>query len=85
MSRFSASPTGQGCVVRRSSGSTLADYDRRTGILIVRGKDNKERTAYVANGARNALETWLLVRGDEAGAIFQPVTKAGRIVAPANE
>ena len=71
-----------GAGLRRSEivGLDLADFDRRTGVLLVRGKGNKERTAYVTNGARNALETWLAQRGDAPGPIFLPVNKAGRIV-----
>ena len=72
-----------GAGLRRSEvvGLDLADYDRRTGVLVVRGKGNKERTVYVTNASRNALETWLALRGDEAGPIFQPVNKADRILA----
>lgn len=70
-----------GAGLRRSEviGLDLHDYDRCTGILVVRGKGNKERQAYVTNGSRNALETWLAVRGDEAGAMFHAVNKAGAI------
>lgn len=70
-----------GAGLRRSEvvGLDLADYDRRTGVLLVRGKGNKERAAFVTNGSRNALETWLAVRGEEAGPLFLPVNKAGRI------
>lgn len=71
-----------GAGLRRSEivGLDLADYDRRTGVLLVRGKGNKERAAFVTNGSRNALETWLAVRGEEPGALFFPVNKADRIV-----
>lgn len=71
-----------GAGLRRSEivGLDLADYDRRTGVLVVRGKGNKERTAFVTNGSRNALETWLSARGEEAGPLFLPVNKADRIV-----
>lgn len=70
-----------GAGLRRSEivGLDLADYDRRTGILVVRGKGNKERTAYITNGSRNALETWLALRGEEPGPLFLPVNKADRI------
>lgn len=71
-----------GAGLRRSEvvGLDLADYERRTGVLVVRGKGNKERQAYVTNGSRNALETWLAVRGEGAGPLFSPVNKADRIV-----
>ena len=34
----------------------LSDYDPETGALIVRGKGNKERTAYIDDGAAEAME-----------------------------
>lgn len=70
-----------GAGLRRSEivGLEVADYDRRTGVLVVRGKGNKGRTGYVTNGARSALETWLTIRGDGAGPIFLPVNKADKI------
>ena len=36
------------------------DYDTETGRLIVRGKRNKERTAYLDNGAFDAVNDWIL-------------------------
>jgi len=58
----------------------VEDYNAETGALIVRGKRNKERTAYVTNGAKDALDDWLAVRGKEAGALFCPITKGGTIL-----
>lgn len=57
----------------------VEDYNPNDGQLIVRGKRNKERTAYIADGAQRALEDWLAVRGPEPGAIFCPITKSGKI------
>ena len=70
-----------GAGLRRSEvvGLDLADCDRRTGTIVIRGKGNKERTAFVTNGSRNALDTWLALRGDDPGPLFFPVNKAGRI------
>lgn len=48
--------------------------------LKVRGKGNKERLAYLDNGARDALEDWLCLRGELPGALFLPVNKGGRIL-----
>ncbi len=56
------------------------DYNRETGTLVVRGKGNKEREAYVSNGALDALNDWLTVRGDGAGALFCPIRKDGTII-----
>lgn len=57
----------------------LANFDRRTGTLTVKGKGNKERTAYVTNGSRSALESWLALRGEIDGPLFVPVNKGNRI------
>ncbi len=58
----------------------VEDYDAETGALIVRGKRNKERAAYVTNGAKDALDDWLRVRGTDTGALFCPVSKGGKVV-----
>ncbi len=60
-------------------GLDLTDYDRRSGPLIVGGKGSKERRAYITNGTRSALETWLAIRGAAEGPIFLPVTKSQQI------
>ncbi|HEX2913499.1 MAG TPA: tyrosine-type recombinase/integrase [Chloroflexia bacterium] len=61
---------------------TLADYDHESGALTIRaGKGNKDRVVYLgADGAGQALEDWLTLRGTESGLLFCPVNKAGRIV-----
>jgi integrase/recombinase XerD len=56
------------------------DYDAASGALVIRGKRNKERAAYVTNGAKEALDDWLAIRGGETGALFCPVSKGGTIV-----
>jgi integrase len=58
----------------------IGDYTPADGQLIIRGKRNKERTAYVTNGAADALADWLQIRGDEPGPLFCPVNKGGRII-----
>lgn len=58
---------------------TLADYDPESG-LVIRGKRNKERRAFVENGAADALRDWLEIRGNERGALFCPIIKGGRVV-----
>lgn len=58
----------------------LADFDPTTGVLKVRGKGNTERIAYVTNGARQALDAWLAVRGNDPGPLFVPVMKGGTVV-----
>jgi site-specific recombinase XerD len=56
-------------------GLDLDDLDRATGTLKIHGKGNKERTGYLAAGARLALEEWLELRGDESGPLFWPIGK----------
>ncbi len=70
-----------GAGLRRAEAAALdlADLDAESGSLRVLGKGNKQRLAYVRHGALAALEDWLAVRGDEAGPLFWPVTKGGRL------
>lgn len=59
----------------------LADYDSESGQITVRsGKGRKARLAYASNGSKEALDDWLQLRGLEAGPLFVPVLKSGRIV-----
>lgn len=58
----------------------LASYDTTTGGLKVHGKRNKERTAYLVNGAAGAMDDWLTVRGSAAGPLFLAINKGGRII-----
>ncbi len=58
----------------------LADYDGEKGLVRVKhGKGNKSRILPIDNGARDALEAWLQIRGDAPGALFYGVNKGGRI------
>ena len=57
----------------------LADVNRETGELLVRGKGNKQRLVYATGGALSALVNWLSVRGEAPGPLFLPVNKAGRL------
>lgn len=68
-----------GCGLRRAEvvGLDLQDYDRPAGRLLVRGKGNKERTVFVPGGSAQALDVWLVARGDEPGPLLHPVTKVG--------
>lgn len=69
------------CGLRRAElvGLDVADYDAEAGTLVVRGKRNKERLAYVVTGAAEALADWLTIRGDEPGALFWPIRKGGHV------
>ena len=70
-----------GCGLRRAEAADLelADYNRETGELVVRGKGNRERVAHLVNGTRAAVEAWLAHRGDAPGALLCPVSRAGRV------
>lgn len=57
----------------------VADYDPEAKTLQVRGKRNKERTAYVVGGAAEALADWLVVRKRRAGPLFLPIHKGGDV------
>lgn len=70
------------CGLRRSElcGIDLADVDLDKGELIIRGKGNKERMAYLSNGGLDALKDWIAQRGDSEGPLFMPITKSGAIL-----
>jgi len=60
-------------------GLDIADYETETGRLLVRGKGNKERIAWIHNGAARALAAWLAIRGTTTGAIFYAINKGDNI------
>jgi site-specific recombinase XerD len=74
------------CGLRREEVVTLdlADYGTDDGRLVVRGKGNKERTAWLTGGAARAMADWLSVRGDMPGALFVAVNKSGRMASQKN-
>jgi site-specific recombinase XerD len=60
---------------------TVADYEQDTGALTIRhGKGNKQRAVYVTNGAKQALDDWLAVRGADPGPLFLAINKGGRVL-----
>ena len=72
-----------GCGLRRAeaAGLDLGDVTEREERLelLVRGKGNRERRAYLPRGAGEALRAWLEVRGREPGRLFVSVTKGGQL------
>jgi site-specific recombinase XerD len=58
---------------------SVSDYDPETGALVVQGKGNKERTAFIDNGAADAMTAWLLTRGNADGPLFCPITQTGHV------
>jgi integrase len=70
-----------GAGLRRSEAVALdvTDYVVETAELRVRaGKGAKDRLCYVTDGAKAALDSWLAVRGSEAGPLFWPADGRGR-------
>lgn len=69
------------CGLRRAelAALDLEHYNQESGALVVLGKRNKERTAYLVNGAARAMADWLAARGDEPGALFWPIGKGGKM------
>ncbi len=76
-----------GSGLRRSEAVALdaGDYNAENGALTVkRGKGRKARITYLPTGAREAMSVWLELRqqvlAEDAGPLFLPVLKSGRIV-----
>lgn len=58
----------------------VRDVDSDSGEIIVRGgKGNKDATTYLQSGAEKYISSWLAVRGDIKGALFNPVSQKGEV------
>jgi site-specific recombinase XerC len=57
----------------------LADYERKTGELVLNGKGRKQRKVHAQNGAKDALDDWIELRGDAPGPLFTQIRKGGEI------
>ena len=71
------------CGLRRAELSAL-DLEHlylNTGALLVHGKGQKERTVYILNEARVALDNWLALRGDAPGSLFYRFRKGDVMIA----
>lgn len=70
-----------GCGLRREEVVDLdiADCDLNAGTLVIHGKLNKERLAYISDGIGDALHDWLVVRTMEAGPLFLAVNRYHRV------
>jgi site-specific recombinase XerC len=69
-----------GTGLRRSEVASLNREDyQEDGSLKVLGKGNKERMVYVTNEAKDLLQAWLAIRGQEEGPMFYPIGKSGKM------
>ncbi len=69
-----------GCRRSEPVGLDLADYDADTGGLRVRqAKGNKCRDVYLTNGAKRAIDDWLIVRGQDPGPLLTRLDSTGRV------
>ena len=62
---------------------SIADitYTKEGADLLIHGKGEKDRVAYLYNGALEALDLWINARGVGQGFIFNPVRKNGKVLA----
>jgi integrase/recombinase XerC len=67
-----------GLRVAECCGLDLDDVDRRRGAVRVMGKGGKERVVPAGDAALEALDAWLLVRGEGRGALFTNL-RGGRL------
>lgn len=58
---------------------SLGSFDRDSGQIVLTGKRNKQRTAYLTNGSLAAVIDWLEVRGNDDDALFVAINKGGRL------
>jgi integrase/recombinase XerD len=57
----------------------LRDYDpRERSLKVLKGKGRKDRLVYLADGAIEAVETWLGLRGRTTGPLFCRIKERGR-------
>jgi integrase/recombinase XerD len=66
-------------------GLSVGCYDPETGKLFFTSKWNKQRTVYITNGAAQALNDWLPIRGNEPGALFVEVTTGQKVLTQREE
>ncbi|MDP9349972.1 MAG: tyrosine-type recombinase/integrase, partial [Chloroflexota bacterium] len=67
--------------IRRAelAGLQLSDYIVEPPTLKVRGKGNKHRAVPLTGAAAAAVDDWLRIRGDFAGALFVPLSQRGEV------
>ena len=70
-----------GAGLRRSEAVSvqLDDYDPETGELTITRKGNRQRLVYGTGGGKEAIEAWLVDRGEWEGALLALVNKGGAV------
>lgn len=70
------------CGLRRSEVVALRinDVDFKNNAIKLIGKGNKERKVFLDSGTEAALKDWITVRGEQEGALFFRIDKAGRLI-----
>jgi len=58
----------------------LESYEATRAVLIVLGKNNKQRELPVGASLTAALDAWIVVRGPHPGPLFHPLTRTGRVL-----
>jgi integrase len=58
----------------------LSDYKAAAAILVIHGRRNMDREIPIHTGTLDALNDWLAIRGLEAGPIFMPINKGGKLI-----
>lgn len=59
----------------------MTDYESESGRLVVHGKGNKERSVFLTNGAKSAVDDWIAVRGvQSSSSLLLQVNKGGIIL-----
>jgi site-specific recombinase XerD len=58
---------------------TISSLDAGIGELTLTGKRNKQRKAYITNGALDALRDWLEIRGTYGHSLFVSINKGGKL------
>ena len=60
-------------------GLSMENYDQGSGQIVLTGKRNKQRTAYLSDGAQAAVNDWLSIRGNDGIYIFVSINKGGAL------
>jgi site-specific recombinase XerD len=70
-----------GCGLRRSevAGLQLVDLDLASGTLVVTGKGNRQRRAFLSEAACATVRQWLALRGEAPGPLLCPIDKANHV------